>query len=117
MARRRIEMFQYRQVLLRLRQGDSERDIARAGLMGRRKAAIFRALAEHHGWLAAAAPLPEDAQIAAALSRPKRASSTVSTAEGYRDAVQRWVAEGVNGAAIHAALVREHGNRPGITPS
>ena len=32
-------MFQYRQVLVRLRQGDSDRDVARAGLMGRPKVA------------------------------------------------------------------------------
>ena len=32
-------MFQYRQVLVRMRQGDSDRDIKRARLMGRRKAA------------------------------------------------------------------------------
>jgi hypothetical protein len=43
MGRRRIEMFQYRQVLARLRQGDSERDIARSRLMGRRKVAALRA--------------------------------------------------------------------------
>ena len=49
MARRRIEMFQYRQALLRLRQGDSEREIARSGLMGRPKAASFRALAQRQG--------------------------------------------------------------------
>jgi hypothetical protein len=30
-------MFQYRQVLARLRAGDSERDIARSKLMGRQK--------------------------------------------------------------------------------
>jgi hypothetical protein len=30
-------MYQYRQVLVRLRQGDSDRDIDRAGLMGRKK--------------------------------------------------------------------------------
>ena len=30
-------MFEYRQVLARLRQGDTEREIARAGLMGRPK--------------------------------------------------------------------------------
>lgn len=35
MGRRRFEMFQYRQVLVRLRAGDSERDIARSGHMGR----------------------------------------------------------------------------------
>jgi hypothetical protein len=33
---RRFEVFEYRQVLARMRQGDSDRDIARAGLMGRR---------------------------------------------------------------------------------
>ena len=32
-------MFQYRQVLVRLRAGDSVREIARAGLMGRNKLA------------------------------------------------------------------------------
>ncbi len=32
MARRRIEIYAYRQVLMRLRQGDSEREIARSGL-------------------------------------------------------------------------------------
>ena len=32
MARRRIEIYAYRQVRLRLRQGDSEREIEHAGL-------------------------------------------------------------------------------------
>ena len=42
-------MFQYRQVLLRLRQGDSDRDIARSRLMGRPKVAVFRLLADAQG--------------------------------------------------------------------
>lgn len=50
MARRRIEMFQYRQALVRLRAGDSERDIARSGLMGRQKLAAVRELAQVQGW-------------------------------------------------------------------
>ena len=37
MSRRRFEMYQYRQVLVRMRQGDSDRDIDRTGLMGRKK--------------------------------------------------------------------------------
>ena len=36
-------MFQYRQVLARMRLGDTDRAIARAGLMGRRKLAQLRA--------------------------------------------------------------------------
>ena len=38
-------MYQYRQVLLRLRLGESDREIARDGLMGRRKVATLRTLA------------------------------------------------------------------------
>lgn len=109
MGRRRIEMFQYRQVLVRLRAGDSERELARGGLMGRDKLAAFRALADKHGWLDAGAELPDDATIAAALGTVRRARSTVSTVEPYREVVARWLASGVGGKAIHAALCREHG--------
>src|SRR3989442_7880122 len=50
-SRRRFEMFQYRQVLARMRQGDSDRDIARARLMGRKNAAQLRLAAIEHEWL------------------------------------------------------------------
>ena len=103
-------MFQYRQVLVRLRAGDSVREIARSGLMGRDKLAQLRALAERHGWLEPAAALPTDEALAAALGERQRvAASTVSSAEPYRAAIERWVAAGVQGRAIHAALKREHG--------
>jgi transposase len=101
-------MFQYRAVLVRLRQGDSDRDIARARLMGRPKVAALRALAMQHGWLAADTPLPEDGEIAAVLGRARRARSTISTVEPFRDIVARWAEQGVGGVAIHAALCREH---------
>jgi hypothetical protein len=44
-------MFQYRAVLVRLRQGDTDREVARARLMGRHKTAALRALATERGWL------------------------------------------------------------------
>ncbi len=102
-------MFQYRQVLLRLRQGDSDRDIARSGLMGRPKVAVFRLLAAAQGWLKPEVPLPDDAAIAAVISAPRRASSTISSVEPFRGQVERWAGQGVGGVAIHAALWREHG--------
>jgi len=50
MGRRRIEMHHYRQqALMWMRQGDSDRDIARSGLMCRANAAGLRALAQAHG--------------------------------------------------------------------
>lgn len=102
-------MFQYRQALVRLRAGETVRQIARGALMGRDRLAVFRALAERHGWLAAQAPLPDDATLAAALGAPKRAASTISSVEPLREVVQRWFDAGVQGRAIHAALRREHG--------
>ena len=50
MSGRKFEMHHYRQALLRMRQGDSDRDLARSRLMGRRSAAALRSLAEERGW-------------------------------------------------------------------
>jgi transposase len=104
-------MFQYRGVLVRMRQGDTDREIARAGLMGRPKAARLRALAVEHGWLEPESALPDDATIAALVGAARRARSTISTVEAFRAQVEHWVAGGVSGVAIHAALMREHGYR------
>jgi transposase len=103
-------MFQYRQVLVRLRAGDSVREIARTGVMGRDKLAEVQILAVARGWLDAANELPDDEALAAALGQRKRvASSTVSSAEPHREIIERWIAAGVQGRAIHAALKREYG--------
>lgn len=108
-------MFQYRQVLVRLRAGDSVREIARSGLMGRDKLGELRAVAEQQGWLAADAAVPDDEAIQAALTgrdggrgAARRASSTISSVEPHRELVKRWFHAGVQGRAIHAALKREH---------
>lgn len=101
-------MFQYRQVLVRLRASDTVREIARSGLMGRDKLGALRAVAQSQGWLDAGADVPDDQAIIAALGPARRASSTVSSAEPHRAAVKAWLQAGVQGRAIHAALKREH---------
>lgn len=102
-------MHHYRQALLRMRQGDSDRDLARSRLMGRRSAAALRALAEERSWLGSEAVLPNDAEIAAAIKIPKRARSTVSQLEPLRAQIASWYGQGVSGVVIHTALKREHG--------
>jgi transposase len=102
-------MFQYRQVLVRLRQGDTDRDIARSGLMGRRKVGDLRELATRAGWLAAEAILPDDQAIVQALGAARRAKSTISSVEPFRELVRGWTEQAVSGVAIHAALKRNHG--------
>lgn len=102
-------MHHYRQALMRMRQGDSDRDIARSRLMGRRSVAAFRTLATDQGWLATETPLPDDAVIAGALAGPKRARTTVSSLAPLRDQIAAWFNQGISGVVIHTALKREHG--------
>lgn len=82
-------MHHYRQVLMRMCQGDSDRDIGRSGLMGRKSAAAFRTLAIEQNWLTADL-LPDDATIATALANPKRACTTVSSLEPLREQIAGW---------------------------
>ena len=51
-------MFEVRQILLRMRQGDSDRVLSRSGLVGRRKAADIRCIAKANNWLDTSIPLP-----------------------------------------------------------
>ena len=74
-------MYQYRHILSRMRSGDSDRDLARAGIIGRRKAGELRRLAESHNWLDSGRPLPDEAKLATVFAAgPKKAavSSQVS---------------------------------------
>lgn len=102
-------MFQYRQALVRMRQGDSDRQIAGARIVGRRVAARLRELGMQHHRLEATGPMPEDEAIAAALGQPKRASTTVSSLQAQRERIQAWAQQGVSGVAIFTALQREQG--------
>lgn len=110
MSNRRFEMYHYRQVLARMRQGDSDRDIARSRIMGRKKVAQVREVATTHGWLAPEVPLPDDAALATLLTRKEALpASCISTLEPWRAQVTQWHAAGIQGTTIHAALVRNHG--------
>jgi transposase len=107
MANRRLEMYEYRQVLVRMRQGDSDRGIRRAGLMGRDKAKEVRAIALEQGWLNRSLPLPEDAQLAEVFGSAQR-PSTPSTVEPYREQVVSWHRQGLQATTIHRLLKRTH---------
>ena len=78
-------MYHYRQALVRMRQGDSDRDIARSRLMGRKKAAHLRGLAATHGWLIPETALPEDTQLAEVLATGTALpASCISTLQPWR---------------------------------
>ena len=102
-------MFEYRQVLARMRLGDTDRAIARAGLMGRRKVAQLHRTAEAAGWLDVATALPDDPGLAAHLGSARTQPAVASLAEPHRERITRWWRQGIQGTTIHGALVRSHG--------
>ncbi len=69
MTNKRIEMYQYKHILVRMRQGASDREIARSKTMGRKKIADVREIANERGWLVSDSPLPEDSVLASILTR------------------------------------------------
>lgn len=103
-------MYQYRQILARMRQGDSDREIARSKTMGRKKIAQVREVAVAQGWLAVDTMLPDDATLASVLVRKESLPVTcVSSLEPWREQITNWHAAGVQGSTIHTTLARNHG--------
>jgi len=109
MTYRRFEMHHYRQVLTRMRLGESDRSIARSALMGRRKITELRQIALENNWLDPDLPLPDDKDLANHLHHRKDDNLQPSLVEPYSNEVLAWRKDGIQGTTIHATLVRKYG--------
>jgi transposase len=96
----RIHMNHLRELIYRLRAGESQRRIARDLSLSRTTVAKYRAWAEERGYLDTARPLPDDATLAAALGKAPQSLCDESSVEPYREQVQEWVTQGVEMMAI-----------------
>lgn len=106
---RRFEVYHYRQILLHMRQGTSNRGFKSSRLIGRAKAKKVRAIAEKEGWLDPATNLPSDEILAEKLKVIKAKKSTTSQVAPFADQVTKWVEEGVQATTIWATLKRTKG--------
>jgi len=109
MANRRFEMYQYRQILVRMRMGESNRAIANSGLMGRKKAQALREKAILHGWLDPDAVLPDNDTLATVLEENSQVLIKGSSVAPYADKITKWYEQGIQGTTIHQALVDKYG--------
>jgi transposase len=102
-------MHEYRQVIHRMRQGESDRAIARAKLMGRLKCASVRAIATEKGWLNEG-PLPDDQKLSEIFDVPKALKpAQISLTHPHQDRIKIWVDQGIQATTIHQALVEQFG--------
>jgi len=97
-----------RDLIHRLRSGDSERRIARDLHVSRPTIHKYHLLAEQHGFLDPGTPLPEDPVLVQALGPAPQPPRTVSTVEPYRETVQTLLDQDVEMAAIYARLHEDH---------
>jgi len=109
MANRRFEMYEYRQVLMRLRLGATDREVARAQRIGRAKVAHIRQVAAAQGWLEPSGPMPDDARLAAVFRVVRTSAQNVSSVEPFRDQILSWHAQGIQATTIRQALARVRG--------
>lgn len=101
---------QYRQIIVRLRLGETSRAIARAGLAGRKKVKAILKIARQAGWLDSTKALPEDRELSKFFKEVKVATaSTTSLASVHEEQIKQWNAQGIQTTTIHAALQRNHG--------
>jgi hypothetical protein len=109
MSNRRFEMYHYRQVIHRMRMGQSDRAIAQTKLIGRAKCAEIRVIAERNGWLSPG-PLPEDEALAEAFDKaPDHNPTHQSESLPYEQQIRQWFKDGVCGTTIHQALREQFG--------
>ncbi len=107
-------MQEYREALYRMRRGESDRQICRDGVLGRNKLSRLRSIAEQEGWLDPSQPLPSEPALLEAIHARQDAQSpvvvgAVSSVTPFAELIAQWYGQGIQGVAIHAALVRNHG--------
>ena len=102
-------MYEYRQIIVRLRQRDTIRGVAQAGLANRKKVRVIRKIALQQGWLDPQHAIPDDQTMAKFFHRLQRPSKTQSSVLPYQQKVETWVNQGIQASTIHAALQRQHG--------
>lgn len=100
-------MHEIRQIIFRLRQGDSIRGIARAELADRKKIRKIQEIAAQKDWLNLKNELPGDEELSK-FFKPKQLISTQSLVLPYKSQIEEWFKKGIQASTIHAALQRQH---------
>jgi len=104
-----LHMNLLRDLIRRLRCGESQRRIARDLGLARKTVQKYAQLASRQGWLAVSVPLPDDALLQASLGSKAALPITPSSVEPYTAVVEHFLAQEVEMTAIYARLRDDHG--------
>jgi len=103
-------MYDYRQIIHRIRMGQTDREIARTRTVGRTKCSQIRFIARSKGWLERDCALPDDAILAEVFGKkPGINPIHVSACRDYEEQILVWLGQGVCLTTICHALVDKFG--------
>jgi transposase len=105
----RLHVNYFRDLIHRLRSGESERRIARDLHISRPTVHKYHVLAQQHDFLAPGSPMPDDATLAAVLGPAASPLTVPSAVEPYADVVGNLLDQGVEMTAIWDRLRDDHG--------
>lgn len=108
MSNRRIEMYQYQQIIYRLRQGQTVRAIARDGLASRDKITEIKKIAKKQEWLNLETAIPSEQELGD-LFNSKSASKQESKSLPYIDMITSWYQQGIQSKVIYQHLKDNYG--------
>jgi transposase len=105
----RLDVKQIREIIYRLRQGQSERQVARDTGISRVTVHKYYMMAVAKGYMDSDEELPTDRELVAALGPKFSPPWMDSTVAPYGEVVERLLSEGVEMVAILARLREDHG--------
>jgi transposase len=109
MAKRKFKMHEYRQIIVRLRLGESIRSIVQSRLACRKKVRAVRRVALAQNWLEPKHELPSDDVLAKYFKDLMPVPVMQSRVLPYKQQVESWCEQGIQATTIHAALQRQYG--------
>jgi len=102
-------MHEYRQIIVRMRLGETNRAISRSGCASRNKLRAVRQVAIEQGWLDPHRELPDNDTLAQFLKSLPQVIPHPSSVSCYRQQIEEWHRQGIQATTMHAALQRQYG--------
>jgi len=102
-------MFEIRQIIQRLRCGESLRQVALSLHVGRAKVKLIHTIATSQHWLDPLVSIPDDCILAPFFALRRTAPQNSSSVEAYRNDILKWHAQGINATTIRRALHDQQG--------
>ena len=107
MSNRKFEMYEYRQIILRMRRGESNRIISQNLKLSRNTAKKIRAIAKKHGLLENNSSIPDDDKLIN-LFLNKATDKANTKINIFSKKISIWYRQGISATAIYNVLTEQH---------